>query len=551
MNLISERWISVRRADGSRQRIAPWQLTDGIGGDNPILAIASPRPDFDGALTQILIGLLQSTCTPTEDEWWDWRETPPLPELLKERFAKLMPSFELDNDEGALFMQERLGDKAEEHPVTYLLIGAPTDSALRQNTDHFQKRPRGGECLCRACAAAALYTLQNFAPGGGGGGDGKFTSLRGGGPLTTLILGGTLWETVWLNVIYGEMFSGHAPDCKTFPWLNVAAYISQANPVKTIHSADMNPEHVFWGMPRRIRLDFTSNDGVVIDERLHCAVCGSLDERICVGYRDLTGGITYQEEYRGDDGKKKKRASWVSPTHPLSPYSRGSDQRPLAVHPQPGGIGYRYWLGLVENSTDGDVQRLPARVVEQFRNTGKAGQLWAFGFDMDNMKARCWYDATMPILAVQEELRVLFSDVVSRMVKAAKQVAGDLSKYLKAALFNEKSKVRSDDLGFVQCDFWDATEAAFYVCLRQLPATLSVDPSAHGVLEDWLKILRVAAFNVFDRHSQTGDFDAVDPRRIAQARKNLGKALTGAPLKEKILGLPKPPKSAKSSGKQP
>ena len=70
MNLISENWIPVRRADGSLQRIAPWQLTDGIG-DNPIVAVASPRPDFDGALTQFLIGLLQTTCTPSEDQWWD------------------------------------------------------------------------------------------------------------------------------------------------------------------------------------------------------------------------------------------------------------------------------------------------------------------------------------------------------------------------------------------------------------------------------------------------------------------------------------------------
>ena len=60
MNLISECWIPVRRADGSRQRITPWQLTDGVS-DNPILAVASPRPDFDGALTQFFIGLLQTT----------------------------------------------------------------------------------------------------------------------------------------------------------------------------------------------------------------------------------------------------------------------------------------------------------------------------------------------------------------------------------------------------------------------------------------------------------------------------------------------------------
>jgi CRISPR system Cascade subunit CasA len=551
MNLISERWIPVRHADGSHERIAPWQLTDGIG-DKRILAVASPRPDFDGALTQFLIGLLQTTCTPTEEQWWDWREAPPSPEVLKERFATVAHAFELEGEKA--FMQERLSDKAEDHPVTYLLIGAPTDSTLDQNTDHFQKRPRGGECLCRACAAAATYTLQTFAPSGGGGGDGKFTSLRGGGPLTTLMLGGNLWETVWLNVVYGATFSRRSPDHKTFPWLNVGAFITQARPVKTIHSVDMNPEHVFWGMPRRIQLDLTASDGVPDYERSRCAVCGEVDDRICIGYHDLTGGQSYQEKYIEKDKKgkdvEKKRPSWLDPKHPLSPYTINNKGEPVAVHPQPGGIGFRHWLGLVENSQEGDNKRIPAKVIEQFRNSysDEDGQLWAFGFDMDNMKARCWYDATMPILSVQKELKVLFCDIASRMVKAAKQVAGDLSKFLKAALFNEKSKVRSDDLGFIQDDFWYATESPFYDHLRQLRVALPADPLAHSVLESWLKALRAAAFSVFDSHSQTGDFDAVDPRRVALARNGLGKALAGAPLKEKILGLPKPPKPVR---KQP
>ena len=545
MNLISERWIPVRRADGSHERIAPWQLTDGIGGNNPIVAVASPRPDFDGALTQFLIGLLQTTCTPTEEQWWDWREIPPSKEVLKERFKMLIPAFELGGDDGALFMQERLGDKAEEHPVTYLLIGAATDSALKQNIDHFQKRPRGGECLCQPCAAAALYTLQTFAPSGGGGGEGKFTSLRGGGPLTTLILGDNLWEAVWLNVVYGETFSMNTPDHMTFPWLKTEAFITEVAPVKTIHSTAMKPEHVFWGMPRRIRLNFSVNDH---GANSPCSVCGEVDERICVGYRDLTGGLTYQEGYKEKDKdgkeKKKKRPSWIAPSHPLTPHTRGKENWPLAVHPQPGGIGYKHWLGLIENSTDGDIQRQPARVVEQFRNTGKDAQLWAFGFDMDNMKARCWYDATMPILSIPRELESLFNDGVTRMVKGANKVEGDLRKYLKAALFPDQSKVKTDGLSFAG-SFWDTTEAAFYDHLRLLRTALLTAPLAHSVLESWLKTLSNAAFAVFDRHSGTGDFDAVNPRRIAKARNDLGKALAGAPLKEKILGLPKTPKPAR------
>ncbi len=544
MNLISDCWIPVRRADGSHQRIAPWQLTDNLG-DNPIQAVASPRPDFDGALTQFLIGLLQTTCTPTEDQWWDWRETPPSPDVLKKRLEVLSPAFQLDGNGSALFMQEQLGDKAEKHPVTYLLIGAATDSTLKHNTDHFQKRPHENECLCRACAASALYTLQTFAPSGGGGGDGKFTSLRGGGPLTTLVLGSHLWETVWLNVIYGDTFPNSSFGCTTFVWLNTRSFITESKPVKTIYSSSsMQPEHVFWGMPRRIQLHFKDNNKVPGEASI-CTACGQTDELICTEFHDLTGGLTYQEEYtelnKKGEVKKKKRPSWVSPNHPLSPHTTSKEDFPIAVHPQPGGIGYRHWLGLVENSVEGDTKRRPARVVEQFRNTGEDAKLWAFGFDMDNMKARCWYDATMPILAIPREQKALFSDGATRMVKGAQKVEEDLRKYLKASLFPEKNKVKANDLRFAR-DFWDMTEVAFYEHLRQLHATLPVDSSAHSVLKGWLKVLRKAALAVFDRYSQTGDFDTVSPRRVALARNKLGKALVSTPLREKILGLPKLPK---------
>ncbi len=104
-----------------------------------------------------------------------------------------------------------------------------------------------------------------------------------------------------------------------------------------------------------------------------------------------------------------------------------ADPRPSAIHPQPGGIGYRHWLGLIENSAEGNTARKPAKVVEQFRSLVREdGRLWAFGYDMDNMKARCWYDATMPILMVPEGLEDIFKVLVEQMVRAADWVSGVL-----------------------------------------------------------------------------------------------------------------------------
>jgi len=59
MNLLEKSWIPVRRASGQRLWIAPYQITDGIGQD-PIVALDAVRPDFNGALIQFLIGLVQT-----------------------------------------------------------------------------------------------------------------------------------------------------------------------------------------------------------------------------------------------------------------------------------------------------------------------------------------------------------------------------------------------------------------------------------------------------------------------------------------------------------
>jgi CRISPR system Cascade subunit CasA len=152
MNLIFEPWIPIHRVNGSHEKIAPWQITDHVGTDkSPIIAIASPRSDLDGALLQFLIGLLQTTCTPPDRmSWRKWRKEPPPVKELNDHFIPYKEAFNLFGSKGPIFMQERLIDsgKGKPHPVSYLLIGSPTDSTLKQNIDHFQKRPNQDEYLC-------------------------------------------------------------------------------------------------------------------------------------------------------------------------------------------------------------------------------------------------------------------------------------------------------------------------------------------------------------------------------------------------------------------
>jgi CRISPR system Cascade subunit CasA len=220
--------------------------------------------------------------------------------------------------------------------------------------------------------------------------------------------------------------------------------------------------------------------------------------------------------------------------HPLSPYQQPRNGEPRAVLAKPSYIGYHYWLGLVENSSDN--MRLIARVVEQYRKLSREdGRLWAFGYDMDNMKARCWYDAEMPIIFASEDTEVEYRGWVEAMILAAQQVAGELRKHVKAALFRPKAGIRGD-LSHIDGRFWGETESAFYQFLHSIRGVLNAGEGVTQLLREWYTTLIATARRIFDDVSQTGDFNATDPRRIAVAWNDLNKALAGRKLRE-LLGL--------------
>lgn len=510
MNLIFERWIPICRKDGSRERIAPWELTDQLES-NLIMTVASPRPDFDGALTQFLIGLLQTTCTPDAYTWRLWRKQPPAPEELKTRFASVAHAFQLEGK--FAFMQDFDAAALDKSfPISALLIGSPPEDS---ETDLFIKQKTVNQ-ICSHCAAIALFALQTDSPEGG---RGYRTGLRGGGPLTTLVLGQHIWETCWLNVLEANRYYDHplteaVSDARRFPWCGATRTSEGKPPAGLTTPVDVHPDQQFWSLPRRIRL--LAEDAASVA----CDLCGQTHERMYRRFQTKNYGVNY-------DGFQ----------HPLSPYY-SKEQAWFAMHPQPGGMGYRHWLGLAANAPNGS--KKIARVVEQYRSLPNApeAEIWAFGYDMKSNKARCWYDAKMPLLTVAEKIDIDFRDSVARLIEAAEKAADYLHNHLKEALLGNKATVRGD-LRFIKAEFWASTETAFYEHLRQLWKTLPTDSLAQSVLESWWQTLRGTAFVVFERHSQTGDFDAVNPKKIAHAFNGLRKCLNGPLLKEKILGLPK------------
>jgi len=510
-NLLYERWIPVKRKAGEKpEYISPSQITDGLT-TNPVIALAAPRPDFNGALIQFLIGLIQTACPPAdESEWREKFKNPPSPEELKAAFERYADAFNLDGD-GPRFMQDLDLAKTggEQKRIDHILMEMPGEQTREKNTDHFLKRDTV-RIVCLSCCAMALFTLQTNAPAGG---RGHRTSLRGGGPLTTLVMGRTLWETTWLNVITRDTFS-HFGNVKKnggadmFPWLG---YTRTSTRNKITTSRQVHPIQMFWGMPRRIRLIFDTHA-----DATQCDLCGCSIHTYTSGYSDKSYGINYKNGWH----------------HILSPYSTDlKTGKSLPILSHRGITSYRSWLGLIENSPEKNYTREPAVVVHVFRDdresylseiSGFPFRLWAFGYDMDNMKVRSWYEGTMPLVHIDKKNRSEYETRVSQMIKTANLIVFNIRSSIKKALFAPGSEI-SGYLSIIDSEFWQNTEPDFYRTIDELRTNLENQQSLNNLKLRWLSILSQEGEMLFDRYSQSNLISVANPQRIALARRDFKK----------------------------
>ena len=501
-NLIDDRWIPVRRLDGTRQIIAPWQVTDNLDS-NPIISLDASRPDFNGALIQFLIGLVQTTMAPKRDkEWRNGLTKPPGTDELKTAFAGVSHAFNLDGDRPR-FMQDlelEEGDGAYIQ-IDKLLMEMPGENTIKNNTDHFLKRDTVKR-MCLPCSTMALFTLQTNAPSGG---QGNRTSLRGGGPLTTIVMGDTLWQTIWFNILNEPDFlenydnPSKVDDASIFPWME---------PTRTSEKKgqETTPEHVhpaqmFWGMPRRIVMNFET-DGVG-----NCDICGCNTSDLVTSYISKNYGTNYE--------------SW---RHTLTPYSKNKNNEYIPRHGNPGGLTFRHWLGLVQNNTENGNE--PAIVVHTFkkRQNGLESHnklmLCAFGYDFDNMKARCWYEGKMPLIHVDENIREDYESVIERLIKTSEFVFKNTIINIKSAMFKRPGDVKGD-FSFIDTHFWNDTESDFYQTLDKMREAMLNGKDTNGIKLQWLKILSRTGEQLFDNYSQSNQIEVTDPKRIVMARRNL------------------------------
>jgi CRISPR system Cascade subunit CasA len=473
LNLINDPWIPVIRA-GVAAVIRPDQIANA-----DVERLDWPRADLNLACMELLIGLvyLAHPCTN--------RATPPDAATLHAALAPLAPAFNLLGD-GPRFLQDMDPLEGEPNPPDMLFIDSAGTSTAKKNADLMVHRGRYQD-LPLPLAAMALYTLQAFAPSGGAG---NRTSMRGGGPMVTLVRpeADGLWPLIWANVPHGTTLP--ASDLHKLPWMRETVSSKPKGVVMVPDEGSQSalaPE-VFFGQPRRLRL--VAEGGMV------------------TGIIQQTYGNNYQQ--------------W---RHPLSPYYTDAKGQTLPVHPKPGGFGYRNWRGVLLTSKKG----LKPQTLTTYLGDMKAAKcsLIVAGWAMDNMKPQDFIWSQQPVFTLSEEAEFAATD----MVEAAEAAGYALKNCVTV------TKGADDNRALAALEgFYSATQAPFEALLAKM--------AADGVVrnEAWLQALRKAALAEFDAAVLPGLPDLAESKRegAINARGKLVAAFSGFGLGKKIftpLGL--------------
>jgi len=363
-NLINEQWIRVICKSGKTRKITPWEISDKT---DPPVKLAFARPDFNSAVTQFLIGLVQTTYPLKDDDaWLDVLETPISAEELKKSMGTVAQYFELSGSEHSFMQEKGLATPKNAKDILSILLTTPGENTLKQNKDFFIKRTGSRGCLCKSCTAAAIYTLQALAPVGGAG---YRCSIRGSSPLTTMVEGPDLYSTVLLNVLPTNHVQNTNANKQVFPWA--------LGKIASLPPSNNNWNMVYWTTERRIELG-EEIDGI-------CSVCGE-ETRGFASYHEINNGTEYK--------------SWE---HPLCPYYLKKDE--LIPAPVKEDINHlNQWTYMVYEDVS---ETVPAKSIRHLHSNRTDIQeilgenqfrIWISGYQNKQALPISWKEMHQPIL---------------------------------------------------------------------------------------------------------------------------------------------------------
>jgi CRISPR system Cascade subunit CasA len=447
-------------------------------------------------------------------EWLKYVMEPPTPETLKKAFEPLAYAFDIDGG-GPRFLQDRDIANEDMWDIHKLFLEMPGENTIKMNKDLFSKRGRISS-ICPSCAAMALYTIQTNSAGFGAG---HRTSLRGGGPMSTIVKGRNLWEDIWFNVLNEPAFLNNRSDDKIqdtekFPWLTHTRTSGKGEPETTY--ADVHPVQMFFGMPLRIFLEFKQKDST-------CDCCGVSTPVVTSNFHIKNHGVNYS-------------GPWCHPLSPYKTYKKNQDDLPIVstLKVDSTSILYNHWLGIVQKHAQATIQIEPAKAISIFNERKEnysdeipdgSIRISIFGYELENGKARCWWEAQIPLITVKPELKEKYEFIIAQLIKVAKHANSKTLFHTKLAMFKEPKNVKGD-FKFIEQDFWKESGNAFYQALYELKSVLSDNHDLIPLKKSWLKEISDVAEIIFDRYSQVEMIGDCDPARIAKNRRNLIRSLS-------------------------
>ena len=279
MNLLTDSWIPVReQANASVKKLTLEQLLCEDGK----WELCLPRDDMEMATLQMLICLAQVLFVPSNKEGLKQRIQIPLKKNVFEQGVREYGDWFFLDHPHFPFMQVR-GVRADKTtPFSKLLTGLDSTTNCC-----FVNEPGLGEYLCGSCACIALFNQASCSPSFGGGFKSNLRDARwpgkdkrgglSGVPITTLVQGSALRQTVWMNVLSEERLA------QLFPWYT-GIQNDEPTWVRLIKEGEKIPVHevglirgLFW-QPTRVEL--------VHSKRFEkCSCCGEQGLRTYSGFK--------------------------------------------------------------------------------------------------------------------------------------------------------------------------------------------------------------------------------------------------------------------------
>lgn len=346
MNLLLDDWIPVQQQ--SKRQLISLQTLLCEEGD---WQIALSRDDMELACLQLLVCLTQVVFLPEDKKHWQFRGRTPLD--ITEYQSGIEPYkdwFDLRHPETP-FMQIHGVKSKEPTPIQKLFVGLPEG-----NNHAFFNDPGEIRCISESAAAIALFNQAMNSPSMGGGFKGGF---RGGAPVTTLLSGPSLRQTIWLNVLHKDSLRNILPNIDELTENDWPTWVEPVKEKSKIpaHSIGLL-RGLFW-QPAHIELQFIEGE-VVCD---------------FYGLPMQSGGVV---AFKKEKFVYDIQGDWI---HPHSPRTLDLKKKTLKYRSfttaAPAWMQLNY---LVVRSEDKKEGHFPAEVVNQFPQDSAKASLLVGGY---------------------------------------------------------------------------------------------------------------------------------------------------------------------------